>query len=256
MAPNFPGMNPYLENPTLWSEVHSWLIVQMARSLNSQITPKYRAAVEKRVYSEAVLVGIPDVSVLRGGQATKIPNSSTATSILVPPVKVRLPVLEETSERYLEIREVGTERVVTVIEVLSPKNKRSGEGRTQYLTKRQKVLSTQSHLVEIDLLRSGEPMPMDCDVASDYRVLVSRKDQRPDAELYPFNLQDPLPQFVVPLLTGDIEPVIDLQAVLESIYQEAALDLAIDYAQKPIPPLSDEAYQWVKTILQSDLLWS
>ena len=63
MQPRFPGMNPYLENPNLWTEVHFGLIAVLARSLNSLITPKYRAAVEKRVYSDSLLVGIPDVSV-------------------------------------------------------------------------------------------------------------------------------------------------------------------------------------------------
>jgi Protein of unknown function (DUF4058) len=50
MGPLFPGLNPYLENPELWPEVHFGLISALARSLNTQITPKYRAAVEKRVY--------------------------------------------------------------------------------------------------------------------------------------------------------------------------------------------------------------
>jgi hypothetical protein len=60
-------MNPYLEAPQLWSELHSRLIVAIADALNPQILPKYRAAVERRIYEmsdgESVLVGIPDVSV-------------------------------------------------------------------------------------------------------------------------------------------------------------------------------------------------
>lgn len=63
MQPKFPGMNPYLENPELWSEVHFGLIAVLARTLNAVITPKYRAAVEKRVYSDSLLVRVPDVSV-------------------------------------------------------------------------------------------------------------------------------------------------------------------------------------------------
>ena len=59
----FPGMNPYLENPDIWPEIHAWLIVQLARSLNPRLKPKYRAAVEQRVYTDPLLVGIPDVSV-------------------------------------------------------------------------------------------------------------------------------------------------------------------------------------------------
>jgi hypothetical protein len=158
MAPSFPGMNPYLENPSLWSEVHSWLIVELARrrsspqaSLNPSLIPKYRAAVEKRVYDDALLVGIPDASVFQQTPEAE-PSSVVTTGVLSKPIRVTVPLTEEITERYLEIREVKTGRVVTVVEVLSPKNKRVGEGRDKYLTKRQKVLNSATHLVEIDLL--------------------------------------------------------------------------------------------------------
>lgn len=86
----------------------------------------------------------------------------------------------ETQERYLEIREVGTATVVTVVEVLSPKNKRSGEGKVKYDAKRQNILNSNANLVEIDLLRTGEPKPSSGGVPSDYRVLVSRATRRPE----------------------------------------------------------------------------
>jgi hypothetical protein len=245
MKPHFPGMNPYLESPTLWSEVHSWIIVELARRLNSVITPKYRAAVEKRVYEESVLVGIPDVSVVQQDSIVKPPSTMTVT--LDQPVLVELPELEVVVERYLEIKEVVTGEVVTVIEVLSPTNKRTGEGREQYLNKRTKVLRSQSHLVEIDLLRTGEPMPMRSSVVSDYRVLVSRVEQRSQAFLYPFNVRDHLPQFLLPLKPGDVEPVIDLNSLMDDVYQSAALELAIDYQQQPIPPLSSDDFAWIRS---------
>jgi hypothetical protein len=154
MAPNFPGMNPYLENPSLWSEVYSWLIVELARWLNPLLIPKYRAAVEKRVYLDALLVGIPDASVFQQNpEAERV--SAVTTGVITKPIRVTLPLTEEITERYLEIREVKTGKVITVVEVLSPKNKRVGEGREKYLTKRQKVLNSMTHLVEIDLLRMG-----------------------------------------------------------------------------------------------------
>ena len=124
-------MNPYLENPELWSEVHFGLIaVRNARSLNSMITPKYRAAVEKRVYLNSLLMGIPDVSVFRRGTEAVKPNLAMAT--LSEPLIVTVPTVEETQERFLEIREVGAGTVVTVVEVLSPKNKQSGAGKVKY----------------------------------------------------------------------------------------------------------------------------
>ncbi|HBW91351.1 MAG TPA: hypothetical protein DEG17_21430 [Cyanobacteria bacterium UBA11149] len=247
MTPNFPGMNPYLENPSLWSEVHSWLIVQLARSLNPLLVPKYRAAVEKRVYLDALLVGIPDASIFQQNPEVE-PSSVVKTEVLSKPVRVTLPLDEEVTERYLEIREVKTGRVVTVVEVLSPKNKRVGEGRDKYLTKRQKVLNSATHLVEIDLLRTGKFMPMAEAIRSDYRIVVSRANLRPEAELYPFNVREPIPQFLLPLQPGDAEPVVNLSEVLRQVYQEAALDLAIDYENQPVPPLSNSDFQWVQAL--------
>jgi hypothetical protein len=250
MSSPFPGMNPYLESPTLWSEVHSWIIIELARFLNQSITPKYRAAVEKRVYEDSILVGIPDVSVVRQRSAIRststVPTAS-ATLTLSQPVLVTLPESETTIERYLEIREVLTGEVVTVIEVLSPKNKRTGEGRNQYLSKRMKVLSSQSHLVEIDLLRGGTALPMNDPVPSDYHVLVSCVEQRPIAQLYPFNLRDALPCFILPLRGDDEGPTIDLSQLMQRVYESAALDLAIDYSLQPVPPLDADDWTWVRS---------
>ncbi|KYC36409.1 hypothetical protein WA1_42650 [Scytonema hofmannii PCC 7110] len=250
MKPTFPGMNPYLENPELWSEVHSWMIVLLARSLNPLLTPKYRAAVEKRVYSDSLLVGIPDVSVFQ----TKLPASQpmTTAKTLSQPLKVNVPIIEEVRESYLEIRQVGTGKVVTVIEVLSPKNKRVGEGRDKYNTKRMSVLDSRSHLVEIDLLRTGNPQPILGLVRSDYRILVSRSDNRPEAELYPFNLRDPIPVFQLLLQPQDEEPIVNLYEILQEVYEEAALDLVIDYSQQPIPPVTEETFRWIQTLLPTN----
>ncbi len=262
MRPKFPGMNPYLENPELWSEVHFGLIAVMARLLNAVVTPRYRAAVEKRVYIDALLVGIPDVAVFQRGTGAGADIGTTdslqPTATLSKPMIVTVPVGEEAQERFLEIREVGSGTIATVIEVLSPKSKRTGAGKEKYDTKRQTVLNSTAHLVEIDLLRTGEPKPTAGGVESDYRILVSRADCRPTAELYPFNLQDPLPRFLLPLRPGDEEPIMDLQTILELVYQEAALDLAIlyergfanDYSIQPIPPVSDIDFEWLQTLPQ------
>jgi len=137
---------------------------------------------------------------------------------------------------------------VTVVEVLSPKNKRTGEGKIKYDAKRQVVLNSTANLVEIDLLRTGEPQPMAGGVASDYRILVSRANRRPAAELYPFNLREPLPRFLLPLRPEDQEAVVDLKEVLEQVYQEAALDLAINYTQPPVPPISDHDFAWIQSL--------
>ena len=90
--------------------------------------------------------------------------------------------------------------MVTTIEVLSPTNKRSGKGRDAYEEKRRDVLSTPTHLVEIDLLRNGKPMQILSEIPkTDYRILVARGNRRPLAEVFGFNLQQQIPQFLLPL---------------------------------------------------------
>ncbi len=188
MPSPFPGMNPYLESPVLWQKVHKRLIVAIADFLSPQLRPKYIVDIEERVYQtsgeDAVLVGIPDVAVQRSQTTT---NSETQNiAVATPPVQavtVTLPIPETVRESYLEVREVTTREVVTVIEVLSPKNKRSGEGRKAYEKKRYSVLGSFTNLVEIDLLRGGKSMLiLNNNIHSDYRILVSRGSDRPKAD--------------------------------------------------------------------------
>jgi len=256
-------MNPYLEQPDLWPEVHHWLITGIAESLVAQLRPKYRVAVEKRVYQtagqESVLVGIPDVVVGRSLTASiSTPPAITAVAApLLQPISVTVPMPEEMRESYLEVREVGTGEVITTIEILSPANKRSGEGRRVYESKRQRVLSSFTHLVEIDLLRSGEsmlvvPLPgSEPNIHTSYRILVSRGDRRPSADLYRFNLADPIPAFPLPLQREDTEPLVELQRLVQDVYDRAGFDLAVDYNQEPVPPLSESEAVWIDELLRS-----
>jgi hypothetical protein len=263
MRSPFPGMNPYLENPELWAEVHHWMITMVAESLVPKLRPKYRVGIEKRIYQtiddKCVLVGIPDVTVGRS-TSTPIDREISTVAVASPPIKpinVNLPMPEEVREGYLEVREVGTGEVVTVIEVLSPKNKRAGEGRKAYLSKRQQILGSSTHLVEIDLLRGGKPMPiLGNEIQADYRILVSRSNSRPQAELYPFNLQEPIPSFPLPLRRGDTEPLLDLQTLIHEVYDRAGLDLAIDYSSEPIPGLSSSDTVWINQVLRQQGLLS
>ncbi|MFB2893999.1 DUF4058 family protein [Aerosakkonemataceae cyanobacterium BLCC-F50] len=260
MPSPFPGMNPYLENPEIWPEVHNRLIVAISDSLVPQLLPKYRVAIEKRVYQmnsdNSLLVGIPDVTIQKITNQSNSPTSNIA--VAAPPVtalKVRVPMLMEFRETYLEVREIATQKVITVIELLSPKNKRPGEGREAYLNKRQKILSSSTHLVEIDLLRAGEAMPVfGNDFTANYRILVSRGDCRPEADLYLFNLPNPIPTFPLPLQSGDSEPIVDLQNLLDGVYDRAAYNYIIDYTKEPYPTLSETETTWLETYLKEKTL--
>jgi Protein of unknown function (DUF4058) len=252
----FPGMNPYLENPELWRSVHNRLIVAIADVLTPQLLPKYLVDIEQRIYqisgADALLIGIPDVTIQRSPASTSTTTSQVA--VATPPaqsLKVRIPVPVELTESYLQVIETTTKQVVTVIEVLSPTNKRPGKGREMYETKRENIFGSRTHLVEIDLLRSYQPMPvLENNIESSYRILVSRRERRPIADLYIFNLPDLIPAFPLPLRPGDAEPIVDLQALLNAVYDRAAYDFRIDYTAAPVPALSEADAAWADSLLR------
>jgi hypothetical protein len=156
---------------------------------------------------------------------------------------------DQVIERYLEIRDSATHQVVTVIEVLSPSNKQPGEGRQQYERKRLHVLASWTSLVEIDLLRGWQPMPLGEAPASDYRLLVSRGWLRPEASLYPFEVTEPIPEIPIPLRAQESEPALDLNELLHSIYDQVRYDLRIDYSIDPEPPLEPDKAEWARRLL-------
>lgn len=259
MPSPFPGMNHYLENSELWSGFHHLLIAALLELLAPQLEPKYIVAIERRIYEvigeNTLLVGIPDVMVQRPMNAA---NSTTNVATLSPPaqpITVTVPIPETIRQSYLEVRKVGTNQVVTSIEILSPVNKRPGKGRETYEAKRQNVLGSFTHLVEIDLLRQWEPMPiLEQNIQRNYRILVSRSEGRPLADLYAFNLPDLIPSFPLPLLSGDVEPLVDLKALLDLVYDRAVYRLQINYNSVPVPALTETEETWADLLLKEQAL--
>ena len=251
MPSPFPGMDPYLEHPALWPDVHNSLLAALRDSLSPQVAPRYYVALERRTYlltpDDLVFVGRPDVAVVRraaGGPPGQTP-AVTATAVL----EVDVPMADEVAEVFLEVRDVATGQCVTVVELLSPVNKLLGHGREAYLDKRTEILRTRTSLVEVDLLRAGEPMPVvGPTVHSDYRILVSRGARRPRAQLVVWSLRQRIPAFELPLLEGDLEPTADLGAVLHALYDRARFDLRLDYAQPPVPPLAEDDAVWARSL--------
>lgn len=268
MSSPFPGMNPYLEHPAFWSSFHTRLMVAIADTLAPLLRPEYYIEVETRTYNDQedrededdeLLVGIPDATVL-AANSSKTSSERTRKQLQVEvggaltqkrPQLVTLPMPNTVKERYLEVREIGTDTVITVIEVLSPKNKKKGAGRVAYERKRRRVLGSLSNLIEIDLLRGYPPMTMMGQVQpTDYRIVVSRSEQRPEADLYSFNLPEPIPNFPLPLKPEDEEPLVDLQMIVVGVCDRAGYNDRIDYRQ-PVPPpkLSEADQQWVDELL-------
>ena len=135
-------------------------ISAIAISLGPQLRPKYRVVVEEAIYQtegqDSILVGVPDVTIQKAKRA-QTANEATLGVTAAQPILVDLPMPEVVQQADLEIREVATSEVVTVIKVLSPTNKRPGEGRRTYEAKRQVILVSATNLVEIDLLRQCHP---------------------------------------------------------------------------------------------------
>ena len=144
----------------------------------------------------------------------------------------------------IEIRDTRERQLVTAIEILSPTNKR-GEGRREYLAKRQRLLLSTAHLIEIDLLRMGERPPMQQPLPErPYFIFLSRAEDRPLTDVWPIALSDPLPTTPVPLLAGDADAALDLQAAFTAAYDLPGYDLIVDYTQPPDIPLSPEDAAW------------
>jgi hypothetical protein len=190
----------------------------------------------------------PDVGVAKtekretdnGGLALAIAPLRLATAMPVPIPHVTV-----------EIRDTAKRQLVTAIEVLSPTNKR-GEGREEYLVKRRRLLLSTAHLMEIDLLRKGQRVPMVEPLPeAPYFVFLGRAENRPLTDVWPINLHDSLPTVPVPLLNGDPDVFLNLQLALTTIYDLLSYDLAIDYHQPPEIELPAEVNNWASERLRA-----
>ena len=258
MPSPFPGMDPYLERPSLWPDVHHRLLSCMSDVLAPILRPAYFVQIEERVYlmdesDPAWPVIIPDLVIVPTSEyrAYSPPDSESATALLTQPAPAVLVLDEEIRETRLSIIDVGSQKIVTVIELLSPTNKVPGsEGMHSFAEKRKDVLHSDAHWIEIDLLRGGARIPIDGNFAnSDYRVHVSRVHERPKSWVWPIALPQRLPRIPIPLRPEHPEAELDLQAVLNLAYDRAGYDLVVKYDRDPTPPLTDSQRAWAKAIL-------
>lgn len=256
MASSFPGMDPYLEARSLWSDVHLSLISYIREAIQPQVRPKYIARIGERIEVASIDRGyLPDGLI---GQPPRKPAPTIGqTGILVADEPTTFTFLEE--ERhvpYLEIVYRETGDVVTVIEVLSPANKQ-GEGREHYLQKQTDLLSTHSNLVEIDLLGEGRTTTLARTAVirnpPDWRyvVSVSRGRSRRRVEVYAFGIKERLPRCRIPLRSADPDVVLDLPAVFTRCYEVGGYDLLIDYRADPPVTLPPAEAAWLHAHLQT-----
>jgi Protein of unknown function (DUF4058) len=248
MPSPFPGMNPYLEQDTAWQDFHQRFLPLAAEILASQVRPRYFVKIEEHLYvhepraEERRFIGRPDVAVVPAS-----PSSVTqpGRALLEAPVQVRIPVLDVERSTYLEVRSRDRRELVTVIEMLSPTNKRPGRDRDQYEAKRNQVLWSCTNLVEIDLLRGYPRMAMAEAPECDYCVMVCRPEEWPQAGFWPIRLGDRLPIIPVPLRSGEPNAKLDLQELLHRVYDVADYQLYV-YQGHPEPRLSAKDAAWAR----------
>jgi hypothetical protein len=254
MPSPFPGMNPYFEQPNLWRGIHGLILAQITFTLGPRLDPRYYVEYEESVYIDQPPAprrrpfAVADVGVARGDTSAAGGTATLATPTGTAPVtaRVRIGAIKR-KHRWLTIRDTQSREVVTVLEVLSPSNKR-GEDRGQYLRKRRHILRSAAHFVEIDLLRGGERMPTDDAPDSDYRILVSRQPERPDVQVWPVGLRQLLPPIPVPLRTGEPDVMLDLKPILDAVYDGGVYYNRV-YASPPDPPLSPADADWARAFV-------
>src|SRR4051794_20178447 len=105
MPSPFPGMDPYLEDEAVWMVFHHQLVMCLYQTLLPGLVDRYRARVAQRHYAT---------------------EQALFTSI----------VREEHHEDYVEIRQRSDNRLVTLVDLVSPRNKTTPQGRSAYLEKR------------------------------------------------------------------------------------------------------------------------
>jgi Protein of unknown function (DUF4058) len=260
MPSPFPGMNPYLEQEDVWHDFHERFIPLLATLLGGQLRPRYIVKIDEHIYVHELaaesrrLIGRADVSVGRPSpEPAHEPAARSATGLLEAPAQVRLPAVDRERLSYVEIRDRRDRELVTVVELLSPANKYLGPDREQYLAKRMQVLNGPAHLVEIDLLRGGPPLPAADRPDCSYSILVSRVEYRPDAAFWPIALRERLPVIPVPVRAPDSDARIDLQAVLDRIYDDACYADYI-YEGNPHPRLDGDDAAWARQFVPQPLL--
>jgi hypothetical protein len=257
MPSPFPGMDPYLEHPAYWSGFHSTFIVHIRAAITRALPKGYYADVEQHVWlegddpDEREPFAIPDGYVAeRGGTGG---TAVASLPVTLPNTEVRLPKLEKKGHKFVKIVDQPGNRVVTVIEVLSPSNKEPGENRDAYLYKRKEYLHSGTNLVEIDLLFDGERVPMGKPrpPRADYYALVSRAHLFPRASVWAFTLRDPLPNLPVPLKPADGEIVLGLRPCLDRAYEDAGYQNRLEYTKPPAVALSTADSKWAAELLLS-----
>ena len=226
MPSPFPGMDPFLEDEHLWPGFHHHLVTCLYQVLLPGLVDRYRARVGQRQYTT---------------------EQPLFTSV----------VREEHHEEYIEVRQRGDGRLVTLVDMVSPSNKVTEAGRRAYLHKRRDCRAAGANLVEIDLVLQGQPL-LDYSREGlpdwDYAVTVTRADRPDRFEVYTATLQKRLPRFRLPLAGDDRDQVVDLHTTFVRAYDQGGFAAQIDYQRAPSTALGSDDLKWLDNLLRQQKL--
>jgi hypothetical protein len=163
------------------------------------------------------------------------------------------PLGDPIRERSVLIYDSEGHRIVTAIEVLSPWNKSPGKAVEAYLKKREKYISSEMNLVEIDLVRTGDWTEMvgqfiiPPKAATTYRVTVTRPELYGPLH-YPIPIHAKLPTIEVPLRPQDTPAKLNLQELIDKAYVMGRYN-RIDYTKPCKPALVGPEKDWAEQVI-------
>jgi hypothetical protein len=248
----FPGMDPYLESH--WLDVHTSLIADARNALNQLLPDDLAASSEERVSVESDSQEQADKQYHPDVRLIELPGNNVAVveppprSGTLAPIRL-LAQIEPITERFIRIVETGTERLITVIEFLSPSSKRN-PGLIEFRAKRAEFLTAGVNFVEVDLVRAGNWQallrPHQCPPkwVTPYRVTVRMPSDPAAVGLYPIALREPLPSIAIPLRPKDTEVRLELQPLVKQAYANGRYGRRLKYLQLLEPPLDAADQAW------------
>ena len=263
MPSPYPGMDPYLERPRSWPDVHNSLAADIRRQLNQTLPDGFFAESElrediglslrdpgedilggpspdvsrtsKKTEPDVGVVGDPTQPQTEGGVATLAPPE---TRVAESPYEIIDPI-ELASVHVYAVD--SPDDLLTAIEIVSPSNKRPGSDRDRHRAKIAAFFAAGIGVVELDLLRTGERTLPVCS-GDPYAVWASvpLPEGRRELRAYCCRLTQPLPVVAVPLGAGRAPHTLDVQAAFTAMYDGGKYGRgAIDYTQPPVPPLDE-----------------
>jgi hypothetical protein len=226
MPSPFPGMDPFLEDEKIWPPFQHHLVACLYQTLLPGLVDRYRARVGQRRYTT---------------------EQALFTSI----------VREDHEEEFIEVRQRNDNRLVTLVDVVSPTNKTTAAGRQAYLVKRKDAKNAGASLVEIDLVMQGQPM-LDYSREGlpewDHAVTVTRASQPERYEIYTATVQKKLPKFRLPLAADDRDTVLDLQATFARCFDQGNFAAQVNYQRDPPTRIADDDRRWLDQLLKQQKL--